>query len=141
MLVQTLYLEEYDWTVTVYYAVDRYYTDEILIKLDDLNVNGVDYQKTKKSLESNELNTGFTYTNFRYKESIVVIGLTTSAAEFQDTFDHEKGHLITHIGTYYHFDPYGENWQYLTGAIGKALFPYAHLFLCDKCRQDFTLHN
>ena len=54
------------------------------------------------------------------------------------TFDHEKGHLAIHIAKYYDIDPYGEEYQYLTGDIGKKLFPIASKFMCKHCRQELT---
>ena len=52
-----------------------------------------EYFIVKDSLMNQELNIGFTYTNYSKKSTVVIIGLTTSAAEFQNTFDHEKGHV------------------------------------------------
>lgn len=141
MLTQTIYLSKCDWKVKVYYAVDRYYLEDILYDLDNLNIDNYEYLQIKQLMESNEVNIGFTYTDYRQKKSIIVIGLTTSAAEFQNTFDHEKGHLSMHICQYYHLNPYDEEFQYLTGEIGKKLFPYAKQFLCDCCREGFTLYN
>lgn len=141
MLVQNIYLSKYDWDVKIYYAVDRYYTDDILKDLDDLGIDIIEQFKIKDILENQKVNTGFTYSDYRTKQSIIVIGLTTSASEFQNTFDHEKGHLAMHISRYYHLDPYGEECQYLSGEIGKQMFPYAKMFLCDSCRQNFTLYN
>jgi hypothetical protein len=34
MIMQNIYLEDWDWHVTIYYAVDSYYTDEILDELE-----------------------------------------------------------------------------------------------------------
>lgn len=84
-------------------------------------------------MDDYEYNTGFTFTDNTTRQSLVVIGLTTCPAEFQNTFDHEKGHLSMHIAQYYNLDPYGEDVQYLTGTIGKAMFPIAKNFLCKHC--------
>ena len=86
-------------------------------------------------LKSNDKNTGLTFSNFNHRYSVVVIGLTTSAAEFQNTFDHEKGHLAMHIAKALEIDLYGEEFQYLTGEIGQKMFLVARRFLCDNCRQ------
>ena len=72
------------------------------------------------------------------KSAIVVIGLTTSAEEFQNTFDHEKGHLAMHISSALKIKPYGEEYQYLTGEIGQSMFKIAKRFLCDDCRQTVS---
>ena len=71
--------------------------------------------------------------------SVVVIGLTTSAEEFQNTFDHEKGHLAMHICSALRIHPQGEEFQYLTGEIGQAMFKVAKRFLCDNCRKKLVI--
>ena len=58
----------------------------------------------------------------------------TSASEFQNTFDHEKGHLAMHIANALNIDLLGEEFQYLTGEIGQKMFLVARRFLCDHCR-------
>lgn len=66
---------------------------------------------------------------------MVVIGLTTSSEEFQNTLDHEKGHLAMHIAEALDIDLYKEEFQYLTGMIGQVMFKIAKRFLCDHCRS------
>lgn len=95
--------------------------------------------KAENLLRSNQYNIGITYSNFKHKCSIVVIGLTTSAEEFQNTFDHEKGHLAMHISSALKIKPYGEEYQYLTGEIGQSMFKIAKRFLCDDCRQKLVI--
>lgn len=138
-LVQNIYLEDWDWHVTVYYAVDTYYTDEILEELELIGCSWSELVKAENLLRSNQYNIGITYSNFKHKCSIVVIGLTTSAEEFQNTFDHEKGHLAMHISSALKIKPYGEEYQYLTGEIGQSMFKIAKRFLCDDCRQKLVI--
>ena len=135
MIVQQINLRKYDWSVKVYYAVDAYYSDEILKELETYNPTIKEYGSVMDLMENYEYNTGFTFTDYVNKRSLVVIGLTTSPEEFQSTFDHEKGHLAIHIAQYYNIDPYGEEFQYLAGSIGKKLFPVAKKFLCNHCRE------
>lgn len=66
-----------------------------------------------------------------------MIGLTTSPAEFQNTFDHEKLHLGMHISSIYDIDVYSEDFAYLIGEIGLNMFECAKYFLCHHCRKDF----
>lgn len=136
MIVQNIYLSKYNWDITVYYAVDKYYSTDILNELMEYDPSYFEYNQIKGLMENYELNTGFTFTNYNKKKSLVVIGLTSSSDEFQDTFDHEKGHLTAHISQYYNINPYGEDYQYLAGEIGKKLFPIAKLFICEHCRQE-----
>jgi hypothetical protein len=142
MIMQNIYLKRYDWSVKVYYAVDAYYSDEILKELETYNPTVKEYGSVMDLMENYEYNTGFTFTDYSSKRSLVVIGLTTSPEEFQSTFDHEKGHLAIHIAQYSHIDPYSEEFQYLSGNIGKKLFPVAKKFLCGHCRkQTFDLFS
>ena len=138
MIVQNIYLEEWDWHITVYYAVDDYYVDEILEELELCGCSYTELVKAEDSFRSNTYNTGLTYTNFRNKCSTVVIGKTTSPEEFQNTFDHEKGHLVMHISSAYKIDPYSEEYQYLTGEVGQRLFRVARRFLCEHCRDKLV---
>ena len=86
--------------------------------------------------KNNAKNVGLTYSNFSHRYSIVVLGITTSAEEFQNTFDHEKGHLAMHIAESLKIDLYGEEFQYLTGEIGQKMFKVAKRFLCNHCRKN-----
>ena len=79
-------------------------------------------------------NVGVTYSNPQLRRSVVVIGKTTCAAEFQNTFDHEKMHLAMHIAQSKQIDPYSEEYGYLVGEIGQKMFCIAKKFLCDHCR-------
>ena len=84
-------------------------------------------------------NIGLTYSSLKHRCSIVVIGITTSAAEFQNTFDHEKGHLVMHISSACKIDPFSEKYQYLAGEVGQKMFRIAKRFLCDECRKKLTI--
>lgn len=135
MITQEFYLSDYDWSIKVYYAVDTYYKDDVLLDLFELNPNVTDYFKAKALLEECKYNEGFTYTNYDLKRTLVIIGLSSSPEEFQDVLDHEKGHLVMHISKYYEIDPYGEELQYLSGSISKKMFEVAKEFLCEHCRE------
>ena len=135
MIIQNIYLEDWDWHITVYYAVDAYYADEILDELESIGCKWAELVKAEDLLKEEQYDIGLTYSSFRHRCSVVVIGLTTSADEFQNTFDHEKGHLASHISSALEIDPQGEEYQYLTGVIGQSMFKIAKRFLCDNCRN------
>jgi hypothetical protein len=59
-------------------------------------------------LEEDEFNTGFTYTDEDKHVTFIIIGKTTSADEFFNTFIHEIGHAATHIAEYVGIPPYSE---------------------------------
>lgn len=129
---QVLPLAKWKWLCLVYYDAGRN-TDvmEILSELDGLGASSRDKARVWRCLGKGTLNTGFTYSNPDLRQSIMVIGRTDSAGEFQDTYDHEKGHLAMHIAETDGIDPYGETYQYLAGDIGKMTYPLAREFLCD----------
>lgn len=89
-------------------------------------------------MEAYKDNIGFTYSNIERRASLVLIGITDSADEFQDTYDHEKGHLVMHISKALGIDPYSEEYQYLAGTIGKTMFKEAHKLLCENCRKHIS---
>ena len=139
MIIQNIYLEDWDWHVTVYYAVDTYYTDEILDELEAVGCSKYELARAEDLLRAGDKNTGLTYTNIKNRYSVVVIGLTTTPEEFQNTFDHEKGHVAMHICSALKIDPFGEEYQYLTGAIGEKMFKIAKRFLCEHCRTKLVI--
>ena len=135
MIVQDIYLEDYDWSIRVYYAVHEYFISNILIDLLDIDCDEESFFKIKELMETGKDNIGFTYTNTEMGASLMLIGKTDSSEEFQDTFDHEKGHLVMHISSALGIDPYSEDYQYLAGEVGKRMFKVAKKFLCDHCKQ------
>lgn len=141
MITQVIYLEDYDWLIKIYYAVSTYYTDEILEELDSIGCEGKAFESIKSMLINHTYNSGYTYSNQNLHVTIMVIGLTDSAEEFQNTFDHEKGHAATHIAEYYDINPYGEEFQYLQGKIGQEMFKEAKKFLCEHCRINLINHG
>jgi hypothetical protein len=139
MIVQKIYLKDWDWDVTVYYAVDSYYIDEIIDEMINIGCRRKDVQTAKDLLSNGSYNIGLTYSNYIEQRSIVVIGLTSTPDEFQNTFDHEKGHLAMHIGKALDIDIFGEEYQYLTGKIGQSMFKVAKGFMCEHCKNKFDI--
>lgn len=134
MIVQDFYLPEYDWSVRVYYAVDTYWADRITADLRRIGCRGSDLERARRNLIDGDLNTGLTYSD--RGNTVMVISLTSTPAQFQNSLDHEKGHLCRHISQAYGIDPFSEEEQYLNGEIGQKMFPVAKKFLCEHCRRD-----
>lgn len=139
MIIQDVYLKDYDWDVRVYYVINKEYIPDLLNDLIHLDCTDEAFFKVKNLVESGSLNIGFTYSNIDKKASLLLIGAADSADEFQDTFDHEKGHLAMHICSALHIEPFSEDYQYLTGEIGKQLFKEAKNFMCEHCRK-YIIH-
>ena len=138
MIVQDIHLEDYDWDIRVYYAVDQYYISNILIDLIDMGCDKEAYFKIKGLMEMRKKNVGFTYSNVEKNCSLILIGIADDASEFQSTFDHEKGHVVMHISRALGINPYSEDYQYLAGEVGKQMFAKAHILLCDNCRKHIS---
>lgn len=118
----------------IFYAVDTYYMDEILDELENIGCNYTD--EIEEDLTERPYNNGLTYTNMKRRVSLIVIGLTESPEQFQNTYDHEKGHLAMHIAEEDNIDVFGEEFQYLSGEIGQKMFPVARRFMCEHCRKE-----
>lgn len=67
-------------------------------------------------------NTGFTYTDFNKRKSIVGIAPTSSQEEFLNTIVHEAKHVQSHICKYYNVKEDGEDAAYLIGYIVQQMY-------------------
>lgn len=76
-----------------------------------------------------EKNTGFTYSDFNKRKSIVGISETTSKAQFLNTVMHEVKHVQSHICKYYHVDEDSEEAAYLVGYIVQKMYRYIKKFI------------
>ena len=90
MIVQDFYIPKYDWIVKVYYAVTAYWTSDILCALHRIGCRGEDFKQAYRNLSSGVLNTGLTYSNFEDRETVMVIALTSSPGEFQNSWENER---------------------------------------------------
>lgn len=141
MIRQRLEIEEYGWTVWCYYAVDTYYVDEIMDRLVSIGCGGEFLAKAERNMRSGKLNHGLTYSNPLMGESVFVIGLTSSAAEFFNSIVHEMKHLVEHIGEMKGIDPKSEESAYLAGDTAQKCFPYIVSLLCEHCRENKHNHK
>lgn len=132
---QEFRLHGWRWDVTVFYEAGPRDVDEILAVLEDIGCQGDKLKDARDTILSGERNFGVTYSNYQTRASVVVIGRTSSAAEFQNSYDHEKGHLVKHICQALHISPWGEEAEYLAGTIGQKTFVYARHLLCEQCRR------
>lgn len=83
----------------------------------DIDINGYWSLIIVYNVYLGEKNTGFTYTDFNKRKSIVGISSTTSQAQFLNTVVHEAKHVQSHICSYYDIDEDSEDAAYLIGYI------------------------
>lgn len=136
LLAQEFTLKDWNWKVRVFYVVDYIPIDFIVDELYGIGCDKQDVENAIVVLDTDIENRGITFSNDADRESIVVIGETTSPAQFENSFDHEKHHLAMHIARMDDIDPFGEELAYLVGEIGMQMFPIAKRFLCEHCRKE-----
>ena len=135
MIRQTIYLDDWDWTIHAYYSVGHYYADEILDRLIDMGCQGKKLYRAYKNLKSGKVDTGLTYSNPRQRKTVMVVGYASSGAELFNSLVHEMRHVEEHITTADGIEPYGEDVAYLTGDLGKEVYRCVSRLLCDCCRK------
>lgn len=134
MIVRKIHIPEADWNVCMYFALDTYYVEDIMQSLCDI---GCDSQRAKQAYENmmaDKKNTGFTYSNYRNRESVMVVSKTTSASEMFNTTIHELVHLASHIAHACDYEPTGEAIAYIIGDLAKEIYPDISHLLCEECR-------
>lgn len=135
MIVQDFELPEYGWHVRVYYAVTTYWAERIIRDLVRIGCHGTELRRAYDNLLRGDLNTGITYSNTAAGETVMVISLTSTPAQFLNSWLHEMRHLSRHIERACGISPYGEDAAYLAGDIGQRMFPVARKFICEHCRK------
>lgn len=83
----------------------------------DIDINGYWKIIVVYNVYLGQKNTGFTYTNFDKRKSVVGISETTSQEQFLNTVVHEAKHVQSHICRYYKVEEDSEAAAYLIGYI------------------------
>lgn len=130
----TLYIPKIAWTVFVYAGVSCLDTEMVIQHLSVLGGSSDYLERAFDVINSCSPNVGFTYSDLEDRESIIVIGVTTSAAEFLSTLTHELHHLVNDIAIAGKISD-KEAAGYLMGEMSKSLYPHLHQYLCDECRR------
>lgn len=127
-LRQQFKIRKYDWDVVIYYTVDEKQKTEIVTELKELQPDKETFEKLERNLMNSELDTGFIYSSFYKKFSLIVIHKASSIGEFVNTFEHEKNHLEMHICEALDINPYSEEAAVLSGEIAMQMLNEA---LCN----------
>ncbi len=135
MIVQDILIKRAKWHVRIYHAVDAMYADEIIDNLIAIGCRGETLKEAKESLWKGAVNSGLTYSNLKTRETVMVIGITSSGSEYWNSLDHEKNHLLAHIAQACDIDPYGEKISYISGEFIRDVYKRAKGLLCDCCRR------
>lgn len=133
MTVQRVSLDGWRWDVVFCYDAVPGDTDAILDLMDEAGISLEKIGAAERILSGIRPDSGLTVSSYRSRSSVCVIGRATSVFEFQNTYDHEKGHVTMHIAEALGIDPFGEELQYLAGEIGRKTYPVARMYLCSRC--------
>ena len=90
---------------------------------------------TADNLRKGKINSGVTYTNDRWRCSVVVIGLCNSPEEYANSIAHERAHLVTYIASECGLDLRGEEICYLTGDVARRMYKVSHRLVCGDCLE------
>lgn len=135
MIQQGFHIGDRDWWCMVYYDV-RTESDLNEVYKALLASGCPNHRAQKACMELSRYNTGYTYTNFDERLTIMAMSKATSAEQMFDTMNHEIKHFVEHLSTYYDLDPKEELSAYLQGEVGRLMFPAAAMAICPKCSKD-----
>lgn len=130
MIRQDFTLDNYDWHITVFYAVHGYFVDDIMKSLSDVGMRGEKAERAYHNLSSGKINTGLTYANDG--RAVCVIGKASCAAEYADSIQHEVMHLAIFVALAEGIPLDSEEVCYIGGEIAKKMWPKSKL-LTSEC--------
>lgn len=122
MIIHQFNLPKYNWTVYAYYGVTPTYKDIIISQLEDMQCKEEFIKESLDIIGKRKPNTGFTYSNYFRKESVIVISDCTDSEQFMNTLVHEARHLQQHIQDTYQLSDYTEEIYYLIGNIVQIMY-------------------
>lgn len=131
MIIDSIYLRRYDWHITILYEVTYGDRDEVLYHLHNIHPKRGIIERVKNLMSCDNVNFGFTATCGVCKNSLIVLGKTTSRSEFMNTLEHEIRHVVDDISEAYDIPPKGEEVGYITGEINYRLTHRTQDFICD----------
>lgn len=134
MDIVTIKLPKYDWEITVFYDYVCRYMEDVLDELEYIGCNENTMKRAYSNLAMCSYNNGLTFSSHIDHKTVMVLGRTESAKEFEKTWSHEVGHAKDHISETYGINPHGEEIQYLGDYIIDKMWDTAKIYLCDCCR-------
>lgn len=131
MIREWLYIEPYKWDVQVFLDAKAKDAREILDALEDIGINAAQFMRAQRHLQKAVRNSGMTYSSGVNRESVVVIGQSSSKQEALNTFSHELRHLVDDIASANGIASSGEEVAYLTGNIALGLASCLFSVVCE----------
>lgn len=129
-----LYSHRIDWRVSVFIGEDKedyaQSVGDILMELGTLGIDSDGALRAYENLSSEKPNNGLCYSNYGFRESVIVVGWTKSPNELFNTLIHEFIHLSGHISDALGLSITGEELAYVIGDLSKDLYPHISKKLC-----------
>ena len=122
---QQFKVEQYDWCETIYYGPDEGQNVEINSVLQEVECDQRTLKSIRRNLDEAKLDTGFCYSNFANRCSVIVVHKASSIGEFINTFEHEKNHLEMHICEALDINPYSEEAAHFSGDLAQIILEKA----------------
>lgn len=118
----TIYFKKYQWKIHLFFHSNKYDSDVILGRLRDIGCVGYNLFNATKSLKNGKKNEGLTYSNYNTRESVLVVGQTSSFDELMNSSSHEIDHLSKHIVQANGIDIFSEEASYLVGDLTQKIY-------------------
>lgn len=131
MIRDVIDIKPYNWRVYVYLDASLMDAREILNRLDRIGIGAAEFMRAERHVMRAARNSGMTYSFAPSKESVMVVGHSTSSEETINTFSHELRHLSDDISKALNIPTRGEEVAYLTGNIAIALASSLLNIVCD----------
>lgn len=135
MTPRIIYVPQHDWTFRVYIAHTCYWTDEILGHLFRLGASPYVMGSANQNLRCGTVDNGITYASLEERETLMVVGQSTTAAEMFNSVVHEIDHACMFTFPLIGITPGTEEAAYFKGGLARELFPLVQPYLCDHCRK------
>lgn len=132
------------WVVDFLFATKRYDIDGVLGCLYDAGAPDWVMREAEELMQECDYDCGFTFSkqneysfiNNKKHRAVVLIGPTSSSAEFLDTLTHEVHHLAVAIAQELGVDLEGESPAYIAGDSVRALAEVVCELGCPCCRKE-----
>lgn len=135
------------WVVEFLFCVKKYDVEGVLACLHNAGAPSHILDDAEALMRECDYDCGFTYSqvqefrfiNPRKHRAVVLIGPTSSGAEFLDTFVHELYHLGVAIASELGMRLSGESPAYLVGDVARDLADVVCRLGCDNCHKNIEL--
>lgn len=123
------------WVVDFAFATRGYDIEGVLSCLYDCGATPAIMKQAEDLMKRCDYNCGFTFSDPELMRAMVLIGPTTSGAEFIDTLVHEVHHLAVAIASELGIDLESEAPAYLAGDAARELADVICQLGCRHCHQ------